>query len=102
MNFTIKTLGFFKEQVKHLDKKSRRIIYDKIQLLKENPYRYKKIHSKLYPKIFRIRLNIQSKETRLIYVVIEPNIILVCLLERKRDYKDLERYLDNLKKELGL
>ncbi|MFH1181771.1 MAG: hypothetical protein V1702_02335 [Candidatus Woesearchaeota archaeon] len=96
MNFMIKALEFFKQQVEALDEKSRRIIYDKIQLIKQNPYRYKKIHSKKYSKVFRIRLNVNSEETRMIYVVIEPNIVLVCLLDRKKGYRDLERYLNNL------
>ncbi len=100
MNFEIKALKFFQEQISKLDEKLRRIIYDKIRLIKENPYRYKRIHSKQYSKVFRIRLSIQSKETRLIYVVIEPNIILVCLLDRDKDYSDLEKYLSKIKKEL--
>ena len=102
MIFTIKSLNFFKEQIEKLDSKSRRIIYDKIQLVKQNPYRYKRIHSKQYSKVFRVRFSMRNKETRLIYVVIEPNIILTCLLDRKKDYKDLEKYLSKIKKELGL
>lgn len=102
MNMIIKALGIFKKQIKHLDAKSKRIIYDKIQLIKENPYRYKKVHSRQYSHVFRIRFSIQSKETRLIYVVINPNIILVCLLDRKKDYKDLEKYLSKIKRKLGL
>jgi mRNA-degrading endonuclease RelE of RelBE toxin-antitoxin system len=97
MTFKIKTLQYFKEQIKELDSKSKKIIYEKIQLIKENPYRYKKIHSKQFSKVFRIRLNIISKETRLIYVVIEPNIVLVCLLDRKKGYKDLEKQLGKVK-----
>ena len=93
MNHEIKSLDFFRSQINKLDKKSRKIIYDKIQLIKQNPYRYKKIHSKLYSRVFRIRFNIRGKEVRLIYVVIEPNVILVCLLERKGGYKDLEKDL---------
>jgi mRNA-degrading endonuclease RelE of RelBE toxin-antitoxin system len=99
MNFIIKALEPFKEQVEKLDEKTRRIIYEKIQLIKQNPYRHKKIHSKKYSKAFRIRLNVNSEETRLIYVVIEPNIILVCLLDRKKDYRDLEKYLGKVEKE---
>ncbi|KAF5412327.1 MAG: hypothetical protein C5S47_01585 [Candidatus Methanogasteraceae archaeon] len=34
---------------------------------------------------------------RLIYAVLSPNIILVCLLDRKDDYTDLEKYLKELK-----
>ena len=100
MSHEIKALKFFQQQISQLDEKSKRIIYDKIRLIKENPYRYKRIHSKQYSKVFRIRLSIQSKETRLIYVVIEPNIILVCLLDRDKDYSDLEKYLSKIKKEL--
>jgi len=96
MIFTIKALDIFKRQVKQLDRKTKRIIHDKIQLIKENPYRFKKVHSELYSKVFRVRLNIRRIETRLIYVVIEPNIILVCLLERKGEYKDLKKYLSKI------
>ncbi|MBI2451993.1 hypothetical protein HYV50_02860 [Candidatus Pacearchaeota archaeon] len=102
MNYDIKALKFFQEQISQLDEKSKRVIYDKIRLIKENPYRYKRIHSKQYSKVFRIRFSIQQKETRLIYVILEPNIVLVCLLDRKRDYNDLEKYLLKIKKELGL
>jgi len=98
MKFSIKSLDIFKKQVKNLDDKSKRVIKDKIELIKANPYRYKRIHSKLFHKVFRVRLNIKKEETRLIYVVIEPNIILICLLDRKKDYKDLEKYLFKIKK----
>lgn len=96
MNFIIKALEIFENQIKDLDEKSKRIIQDKIILIKSNPYRYKKIHSRLFSKVFRVRLNIRGEETRLVYVVIEPNIILVCLLDRKKDYKDLEKYLKKI------
>ncbi len=98
MSYKIKALGFFKEQVSKLDVKSKRMIHDKIQLIRENPFRYKKIHSRHYSRVFRVRFDIKSKETRLIYAVIEPNIILVCLLDRKNDYKDLEKYLSKIGK----
>ena len=98
MKFQIKALNFFRQQIENLDSKTKRIIYEKIQLIKENPYRYKKLHSKLYSKVFRVRLKIDSRETRFIYVVINPNIILVCLLDRKKDYQDLEKYLSKIEK----
>jgi len=88
----------FKRQIIDLDEKSKRIVYDKIQLIKQNPYRYKRLNSKYLSKVFRVRLSIQSKETRLIYAVIEPNIILICFLDRKKDYKDLGKYLRELRK----
>jgi len=97
MIYKIKSLKWFNKQVEKLDSRSKEIIYNKIQLLKENPYRYKKIHSKHYSKVFRIRFSILKKEVRLVYIIVEPNVILVCLLDRKRDYKDLEKYLSKIK-----
>ena len=102
MTYTIKSLDVFKNQFDNLDEKSQKIIYDKIQLIKQNPYRYKRIHSKQYSKVFRIRFSLNKKETRLIYVIIEPNIILTCLLDQKRDYKDLEKYLAKIKKGIDI
>ena len=97
MSYSIKSLEFFKKQVEILDLKSKKIIYDKIQLIKENPYRYKRIHSKKFSKVFRVRFSINRKETRLVYVIVSSNIILVCLLDRKKDYKNLEKYLGKIK-----
>jgi len=97
MSYTIKALEIFKEQIERLDEKSKRIIKNKIDLIKLNPYRYKRVHSNLFSKVFRIRLTINNKENRLIYVILEPNIILVCLLDREKDYKDLEKYLFKIK-----
>ena len=96
MNHEIKALEFFTKQILKLDTTSKKIIHDKIQLIKQNPYRFKRIHTKTYSKVFRVRLNIQQKETRLIYTIIEPSIILICLLDRKKDYKDLEKHLKKI------
>ena len=96
MKYNLIPLENFNKQLRKLNSKSKRIVHDKIQLIKQNPYRYKRVHSKSYSKVFRVRLNIQSKETHLIYAVMNPNIILVCLLDRKKDYKDLEKYLNVL------
>jgi len=96
MKFKIIPSNSFNKQLCKLDEKSKKLIYNKIQLIKQNPFRFKRIHTDKFSKVFRVRLSIQSKETRLIYVVLEPNIILVCLLDRKKDYKDLEKYLQKI------
>lgn len=98
MKYSLVSSKDFQKQFDKLDFKSRKLIYDKIQLIKENPYRFKAVHSKSYSKVFGVRLNLNSKETRLIYVVLQSNLILVCLLDRKKDYKDLEKYLARIKK----
>ena len=102
MPYQIRALKIFGKQIEELDSKAKRIIHEKIELVKQNPFRYKRIHSRKYSKVFRIRFSINKKETRMVYAVIEPNIILVCLLDRKKDYKDLEKYLKKIKEELGL
>ena len=68
----------------------------KVELIEQNPFRFKALHSKLYSRVFRIRLNIGGKETRLIYVVLGSKIILVCLLPRSKEYKNLENYLSKI------
>lgn len=93
MTFAVKLSPVMVKQLDKLDDRSRRIIWDKIRLIEENPFHFKKIHSQRFRKVFRVRLSIQNRETRMIYVVLEPNIIIVCLLERNRDYRDLEKYL---------
>ena len=96
MKYQIKALKSFEKQISKLDKKSKQIIEDKIQLIKQNPYRFKKIHSKKISRLFRVRFSIGKKDTRLIYAIINPNLILVCLLNRNKDYKDLEKYLKQI------
>ena len=86
----------FLKQIEKLDSHSKQIIKDKIELIKQNPFRFKKIYSKRFSRVFRIRFSINKKEIRLIYVVAKPNVILVCLLDRKRDYIDLEKYLKKI------
>ncbi len=94
MSFVIKTTPLFLEQVHKLGKESRAMIGRKIDLIKDNPFRFKRVHSKKFSKVFRVRVNLEGKESRLIYAVIEPNIIIVCILERKENYRDLEKMLE--------
>jgi len=96
MTFAIKLSPIIVEQLNAMDEKSKNTVREKIKLVEENPFRFKRLHSKRFRKVFRIRLNIQGKETRLVYVIVEPNIIIVCLLERKKNYRDLEKYLSKV------
>jgi len=92
MKFQIIPTKKFLEQAKDLDEKTKRIVDDKLDLLKENPYRFKSLHYKKL-KLFRIRLNVQNRDIRLVYTVIKPDVILLCFIERKKDYKDLDKYI---------
>ena len=100
MKRKVKFLRIFEKQIEKLDSNAKELIKNKIELIKENPYRFKKLNSKKFNKVFRVRFSIDKKETRLVYLVLEPDIILVCLLSRGDDYKDLEKYLKRAKGEL--
>lgn len=93
MNFELVASEIFLEQIKELSDKCRRQIKKKLDLIKLNPFRFKSIHSQKFSRVFRIRLNIEGQEARLIYVVLGNKIILACLLDRSKEYKDLENYL---------
>lgn len=97
MKFELVATEIFIEQIENLDKKSKEQIKKKINLILSDPFRFKRIHSKTVHNLFRVRLNLRGNETRLIYAVLPPNIIMVCLLNRKNDYADLEKYLQELK-----
>ena len=97
MSYIFKPLDIFLEQVKKLPKKDKNQLKKRLELIRENPFRHKRIHSQKYTRVFRVRVKLRNKETRLIYVVIEPNIILVCFLDRGKNYKDLEKYLAKIK-----
>lgn len=96
MTFKVKLSALIVKQLDLLDEKSKKLIWEKIKLVQENPFHFKRIHSKIFKKVFRVRLSIKGKETRLIYAIIEPNIIIACLLERNKNYRDLEKYLKKL------
>ena len=96
MSFELISSELFLEQLKNLPEKYKNQIKNKIELIKQNPFRFKKIHSKKFSRVFRIRMNIEGKETRLIYVVLGSKIILACLLDKTKEYKDLETYLSKI------
>ena len=96
MNFEVKATESFQQQFDELPKKYKIHIKKKVELIERNPFRFKAIQSKLYSRVFRVRLNIEGKETRLIYVVLGSKIILVCLLDRSKEYSDLENYLSKI------
>lgn len=98
MKYQLIPTRYFVQQMTDLDEKEKRIIESKLDLIRLNPFRFKKIHSKLHSRVFRVRLNINNQDSRLIYVVIDPKVVLVCILARKDDYRDLETHLKDLER----
>ena len=77
--FIIKPTKFLIEQVKKLDNKTKKIIYDKKELIEINPFRYKKVHSNNYNHVFSVRLSSEREAKRLIYMIIR-NIVFLCFI----------------------
>ncbi|MFT4250779.1 MAG: hypothetical protein ACMXYD_05450 [Candidatus Woesearchaeota archaeon] len=96
MKYFLKPTKFFLKQVENLSEKGKKVLKDKLRLVKENPSRNKRIvgHDDLF--LFRIRFTDQNKEVRAIYLLDSPEIILICLLDRGNEYKELKKYLKKL------
>jgi mRNA-degrading endonuclease RelE of RelBE toxin-antitoxin system len=83
---------FFLEQLDYLSDKSKKIISDKMDLIKMNPFRYKRIFG--YGLVlFRIRFKDRGRNKRLIYLFENGFVKVLCILDRSKDYKDLRDYL---------
>jgi len=100
MIYTIIPTKFLLEQIKELDDKTKGIISNKKELIKINPFRYKKIHSKSYRHVFSVKLTPERKAKRLIYIVLKEVIFLCFILDRDKEYKDLEKYFKKVEKEI--
>lgn len=92
MKYVVKATPFLLGQIGGFDKKTRRVIYNKVNLVESNPFRNKAVKSKSYNHVVRIRFSHQGEEKRLIYVIIRDKVFLCFVLDRSNDYKDLEAY----------
>ena len=71
------------------------VVLHKTVLKKINPYRYKRIKGyDLF--LFSIRFQDKRKEKRVVYLVDKPKVIVLCVLDRKKEYDDLKKYLKKL------
>jgi len=95
MNYKIIPSFLFLKQTKTLETKTLRMLKQKIILLDIHPFRFKRLkHSRT---LFRIRFKDKSKEKRLIYEIDKNTIKLLFILNRDKNYKDLETYLKKIK-----
>ena len=95
LDYVLRPSHFFLEQIDELSDKAAAIIEDQLRLLKLNPFRFKRIEGyNLF--LFRIRFEDNRKEKRVIYLVDKPNIDILCILDRDKEYNDLKKYLKKL------
>jgi len=92
MNYILVPTKFFLEQLDNLSFKSKQLLKEKLELLKSNPTRNKRILGyNLF--LFRIRFADLRKEKRIIYLIKENKVKILCILNRDKNYKDLRKYL---------
>ena len=97
MSYILIPTRFFLEQLGELSYKGKQFLKEKLELLKVDPMRNKRIIGyNLF--LFRIRFLDFRKEKRIVYLVKGNEIKILCILNRDRNYKDLKKYL----KKLGL
>ena len=100
MIFEIKATKFLLEQIKSYDDKTKKIIFEKKELLKINPFRYKKVNAESYNHVFSIKFSDKAEAKRLVYLVL-GNIVYLCfILDRSKNYKDLEKYFKKIEAEI--
>ena len=99
MKFIVSGTRLIYKQLSKLDERARRIVEAKIELLELNPYRFKPLHGHGI-KLFRIRLTIRLKEARLVYAVIEPDVVLLCFIDRDKDYREPRKVIRDLRRQL--
>ena len=93
--FELKPTDFFLGQLDELSDEAAALVKEKLELVKINPFRYKSITGYgLF--LFRIRFSDKRKEKRVIYLVDKPFVKVLCILDRDKEYKDLEKYLKKL------
>ena len=92
MNYILKPTNLFLEQLDNLSYKSRQILKEKLETLKINPIRNKRILGyNLF--LFRIRFSDLRKEKRVIYFLDKKDVKILYILDRDNNYKDLKKYL---------
>ena len=91
MRFKVKQTKLFSKQIDELTEKERKLVSDKIDLAKQNPFRFKKLVG--YKSTFEIKITINRGFSRLIYCVFSKDeITIMGIFKRKKDFKDFARY----------
>ncbi|MBI3035078.1 hypothetical protein HYY71_02040 [Candidatus Woesearchaeota archaeon] len=95
MEYELKPSHFFLQQIDELSDEAKRVVENRLRLVKVNPFRNKRIQGyNLF--LFRIRFEEQHREKRIIYLVDKPYVKLICILDSDKEYKDLNKYLKGL------
>jgi len=90
---------YFADQWQGYDRRAKELIRKKLELIKENPFRFEKHEG--YRFVFKVKLTIKDKYSRLMYAVFMPDsehITILGIFPRDANYKDFERIFFRLRK----
>jgi hypothetical protein len=99
LGFKLRSTGYFNNQWDGCNQDTRDLINKKIDLIRWNPFRFEKHES--YKHVFKVKLTVDDKYSRLMYAVFMPgprDITLLGIFPRANDYKDFDRIFGYLKK----
>jgi len=91
--------SYFEKQWDTYGEHTQRFVEDKIKLIKANPFRFKP--HKGYKNVFKVKLSIKDKYSRLMFAVYLPDdtsISILGIFPRDLDYKDFNRIFSYLRK----
>jgi len=96
LRFSLKFTRYFQKQWDKYDKKNQKLIKNKLKLIKENPFRFPR--HKGYRFVFKVKLSIEARYSRLMYAVFMPDskhITILGIFDREAEYKDFEKIFKN-------
>ena len=99
LKFSLKFTQYFLKQWEEFNQKEKNFVQSKLELIKKNPFRYPKHEG--YTFVFKVKLSIDNKFSRLMYAVFMPDsehITILGLFDRSANYKDFERIFKDLRK----
>lgn len=96
--YEVKPSKFFLKQLEKLNLKTIKIIYEKLRLLEINPKRNKSLEHQKY-NLLRIRISDINREIRIVYSITGSCVKVLFILDRSKNYKDLEKLIKILEKE---
>lgn len=76
------------KQIEALNDKDFYLIESKLNILKTNPYRFKRLKTKI--PLWSLRIGLSGVSSRLIYTIDGQKVIALFIMRRKEGYKQIE------------
>ncbi len=97
--YILKPRKFFLSQIDGLTNEEKKLVAEKLELVKLNPFRYKSLSVPGLTKVFEIKITLSGLYSRVIYTVQGQEIKIECIINRKNDFKDLLKLLFKARQE---